>query len=343
MRKEMKTLAAFMAVAIVAGFASLVPVQSSAQELNPVQIDEWPTPWQGRGRDPYAAGPDEIWFVGQGGHYLARFTPSTEAFFKVDLPANTGPHNNIVQSNGLVWYSGNRIGEIIGYYDPEADELTTIDIPGAPDPHTLVFDANEQNIFFTVQQGNQVGRLNLADHSVVLTDVPTPRSRPYGIKIAPDGTPWVVELGSNKLARLDPESMALTEVEIPWTDARPRRLEITSDGRIWYADWARGTLGLYDPASGRFDEWALPGESGRGARPYGMASDELDRVWVVATGTNPNLFVGFDTGNEEIVSITEIPSGARSVRHMDYEEESGSVWFGTDTEMLGRAIVRPGT
>jgi len=341
MRKEMNTFAALVAGATITMLVSFVPEQSVAEELNPVQIDEWATPWQGRGRDPYAAGPDEIWFVGQQGHYLGRFTPSTEEFFKVDLPANTGPHNNIVQSNGLVWYSGNRIGEIIGFYDPESAKLTAIDVPGAPDPHTLVFDENEEHIFFTVQQGNQVGRLALADHSVVIADVPTARSRPYGIKIAPDGTPWVVELGSNKLVKLDPESMELTEVEIPWADARPRRLEITSDGRIWYADWDRGSLGLYDPASGRFDEFDLP--MGQGSRPYGTAMDELDRVWVVATGANPNLFVGFDTKKEETISITEIPSGARSVRHMDYDEESGTVWFGTDTEMIGRAIIRPGT
>jgi len=327
--------------ALAAAVSLTAPGVASAEELNPVEIDQWPTPWQGRGRDPYAAGPDEIWFVGQQGHYLARFTPSTEEFFKVDLPANTGPHNNIVQSNGRVWYSGNRIGEIIGYYDPATKALTTIDVPGARDPHTLVFDEAEENIFFTVQQGNQVGRLRLADQSVVLVDVPTPGSRPYGIRIAPDGTPWVVELGSNKLIRLDPETMALTEVELPWADARPRRLEITSDGRIWYADWDRGTLGLYAPASGRFDEFALP--EGQGSRPYGTALDEQDRVWVVATGPSPNLFVGFDTKAEEIVSITEIPADTprNSVRHMDYEETSGTVWFGTDSENLARAVVRP--
>lgn len=344
MRKEMKTFAAAIAVSLVITFMSFGPDTVTAQEMNPVQIDEWPTPWQGRGRDPYAAGPDEIWFVGQQGHYLARFTPSTEEFFKVDLPENTGPHNNIVDSQGRVWYSGNRIGEIIGYYDPDSMELTEIDVPGAPDPHTLVFDENEEHIFFTVQQGNQVGRLRLSDNSVDIVDVPTPQSRPYGIKIAPDGTPWVVELGSNKLLKIDPETMALTEVELPNADARPRRLEITSDGRIWYADWDRGTLGLYDPASGRFDEFPLPeGDTGRGARPYGMALDEMDRVWVVATGPQPNLFIGFDTQAEEIISVTEIPSGARSVRHMDYEQETGTVWFGTDTENIGRAIVRPDT
>jgi virginiamycin B lyase len=341
MRKEMRTLAGAVLAAALMMFVTFVPEYSAAQELNPVQIDEWPTPWQGRGRDPYAAGPDEIWFVGQQGHYLARFTPSTEEFMKVDLPDGTGPHNNIVDSGGRVWYTGNRVGELIGYYEPDAGEFTTFAIPGAQDPHTLWFDEDEENLFFTVQFGNQVGRLKLADQSVVTVPEPTESSRPYGIKIAPDGTPWVVELGSNKLLAINPQSMALTEVEIPWADARPRRLEITSDGRIWYADWGRGSLGMYDPASGDFDEFELP--SGQGSRPYGMASDEQDRVWVVATGANPNLFVGFDTAKEEIISITEIPSGARSVRHMDYDEETGTVWFGTDTENIGRAIVRPGS
>jgi virginiamycin B lyase len=339
MRTGLKAFAAAIAVALGITVSAIAPRDSAAQELNPVAIDEWPTPWGGRGRDPYAAGPDEIWFVGQQGHYLAKFTPSTAEFEKIDLPPGTGPHNNVVQSNGHVWYSGNAVGELIGYYDPASAAFTTIDIPGARDPHTLVFDANEEHLFFTVQFGNQVGRLRLADQSVELVDVPTPGSRPYGIKVAPDGTPWVVELGSNKLLKIDPATMALTEIELPYADARPRRLEITSDGRIWYADWARGTLGLYDPATTRFDEFALPAGSDSG--PYGMASDELDRVWVVVTGADPNLFVGFDTNAEQVISITEIPSGARSVRHMDYDEASGTVWFGTDTNMLGRAIVRP--
>ncbi|MDX1563415.1 MAG: lyase, partial [Gammaproteobacteria bacterium] len=338
MRTEMKVFSAAVVASVVTMLAAVTPETSSAEELNPIQIDEWPTPWQGRGRDPYVASSDEIWFVGQRGHYLARFTPSTEEFFKVDLPAGSGPHNTIVQSNGLVWYSGNAIGEIIGYYDPKTDSLTTIDVPGARDPHTLVFDDNEEHIFFTVQGGNQIGRLTLADHSIELVDVPTERSRPYGIKIAPDGTPWIVLLGTNKLATVDPETMALTEIELPEADARPRRLEITSDGRIWYADFARGTLGMHDPASGRFDEFPLP--AGAESRPYGMALDEMDRVWVVETGIQPNQFVGFDTKAHEVFSITEIPSGAGSVRHMDYDEAAGAVWFGTDTEMLGRAQVR---
>ena len=311
---------------------------AAAEEIHPIQIEEWEVPYEGRARDPFAAGEDEVWFVGQRGHYLGRFTPSTGEFFKRDLPDEPGPHNLIVGSDGVVWYAGNLKG-YIGRYDPETDEITQIQMPdpAVRDPHTLVFDEGEQHIWFTAQGGNFVGRLNVADHSVELVPVPTPRARPYGIKIAEDGTPWIVLLGTNKLASVNPQTLELTEHVIPAEEARPRRLEITSDGRIWYADFARGYLGVYEPQAKSFGEWALP--SGEDSRPYGMASDEQDRVWVVESGVTPNLFVGFDTGSEQVVSVTEIPSGGGSVRHMHYHAPTGSIWFGTDEETLGRAVV----
>ena len=331
-------LAAAACSTAVVLFVAGSPDRAAAETLNPVPIDEWPVPFAGHGRDPYAAGPDEIWFVGQQGHYLARFTPSTEEFLKVDLPPGTGPHNNVVDSEGRVWYSGNAITELIGYYEPESEKFTTFALPGSRDPHTLVFDEDERTLWFTVQFGNQIGRMTMADHEVEVINVPTASSRPYGIKMAPDGTPWIVLFGTNKLAKVDPATMALTEISLPNADARPRRLEITSDGRIWYADFARGTIGLYDPAKNEFGEWPLPG--GARSRPYGMALDDEDRVWLVETGVMPNQFVGFDTASESVVSITEIPSGAGAVRHMDYEETTGSVWFGTDEDTLGRAKVK---
>ena len=317
----------------------VVPPVNAVEAANPVDIREWQVPYGGRPRDPFAAGADEIWLVGQTGHYLARFTPSTGVFIKHDLPGRSGPHNLIVGSDGIVWYAGNRKG-YIGRFDPRTDTFEKIVMPDqkARDPHTLVFDASERHIWFTAQNGNFVGRLVIESRSVDLIPVATPAARPYGIKVAPDGTPWIVLLGTNKLAAVDPETLELLEIALPATGARPRRLEITVDGRIWYADYGRGFLGLYDPGSQTFQEWVLP--SGRNSRPYGMASDETGRVWLVETGVSPNLFVGFDTHAERIVSITPIPSGAGSVRHMDYHRPSGTVWFATDEATVGRAVVR---
>ncbi len=312
---------------------------AAGESMDPVDIQEWEVPYKGRPRDPFAAGADEIWFVGQTGNYLARFTPSTGKFFRRVLSDAAGPHNLIVDSTGIVWYAGNRKG-YIGRYDPDSDRIEKIPMPNpaARDPHTLVFDKDQRHIWFTVQGGNFVGRLTVAGRAVALISVPTAYARPYGIKLAPDGTPWVVLLGTNKLASIDPGTLTLTEHVIPAATARPRRLEVTSDGRIWYADYRRGYLGRYNPDSKTFTEWALP--SGGKSRPYGMASDEHDRVWVVETGISPNQLVGFDTRTERVISVTPIPSGAGSVRHMNYHAGTGTVWFGADRSTLGRARVR---
>lgn len=331
-------------VCLLAFFSMALAAEQSDIKQNPIDIKEWEVPYDGQPRDPFAAGADEIWFVGQVGHYLARFTPSTGEFFKHDLDDEAGPHNLIVGSDGIVWYAGNLKG-YIGRYDPKTGKTTKIKMPdpAAKDPHTLVFDKDQKHIWFTVQWGNFVGRLTVADSTVELIPVPTEKARPYGIKMAPDGTPWVVLLGTYKLGAVNLQTLKLVEHELPKRDARPRRLEITGDGRIWYADYGRGTLGLYNPKAAAdeklFNEWPLPG--GANSRPYGMALDKRDHVWVVTTGKTPNLFVGFDTQAEKIVSITPVPSGGGTVRHMDYHPETDTVWFGTDTQMLGRAIVKP--
>jgi len=331
---KMHTLRAIVAAAAVIA----APVTADEREIAPVEIQEWEIEAGGRTRDPDAVGPDEVWFVGQAAHYLARLTPSTGDVFVRALDDGAGPHNLVVDGDGIVWYAGNLKG-YIGRYDPRTDTIEKIPMPDedARDPHTLTFGAEPGVIWFTVQHGNFIGRLDTTTREVRLARVSTPEARPYGIRIAPDGTPWVALLGTNRLASVDPDTMAVTEVALPAEDARPRRLEITGDGRIWYADFLRGRLGLYDPAGERFDDFALPG--GDEAYPYGTALDAAGRVWVVTTGTRPNLFVGFDTAKEAVVSVTAIPSGAGAVRHMDHFAPEGEVWFGTDENTIGRARV----
>ena len=70
-----------------------------------------------------------------------------------------------------------------------------------------------------------------------------------------------------------------------------------------------------------------------------MALDHRDRIWFVEGGTQPARFVGFDPATEEFFSITELESGGGSVRHMVFHPETLTIWFGTDTNTIGRAIV----
>jgi virginiamycin B lyase len=253
------------------------------------------------------------------------------------LPQGTGPHNLIVDGKGAVWYAGNRVANI-GRLDPASGRIETIAMPdaAAEDPHTLVSGPRGE-IWFTVQGGNFVGLLDPATKAVRLAAIPTAKARPYGIVVDPRGRPWITEFGAPKLATIDPDTLAVEEVTLPRPEARPRRLQLTADGRVWYVDYAAGFLGRYDPRDRSFDEWPVPG--GKESRPYGMAVDDRGRLWFVETGGDPNRLVGFDPASERFFSVTPIASGGGAVRHMVFHAPSRAIWFGTDSNTLGRARV----
>lgn len=319
-------------------FGTLGPAAEAAEApaVPEPSIEEWPVPWSdSRPRDPYPGPDGKVWFVGQRGHYVASLDPETGDFRRIDLDPGTGPHNVVVADDGTLYYAGN-LASHIGRIDPESGAIHKIPMPedAARDPHTLVLD-EAGDLYFTVQGGNFLGRLDVESEQVDLVPVPTERARPYGIIVAPSGVVWATEFGTNKLARLDLESLALTEVDLPRSEARPRRLQATSDGRIWYVDYAKGMLGFHHPESGIFKEYSTPG--GDESRPYGMAVDAEDRLWFVETGLSPNRLVGFDPVTESFGEPVEIPSGGGTVRHMQYDDERHVIWFGTDTNTIGRA------
>lgn len=334
MIRSIPILATFAAAVLLAAGILLSPGPTAAQE---VEIDEWPVPWENtRPRDPYVESPERIWFVGQRGDYLGLLDPRSGDIERWELEAGAGPHNLIVDRSGTVWYAGNRAAHI-GRFDPATGEIEKIAMPeGARDPHTLAFDP-EGDIWFTVQGGNRVGHLDVESGEVRILEVPTPSARPYGIVVDPEGRPWFTEFGTHKIGTVDPATMELREYELPRADARPRRLARTSDGMIWYVDYATGHLGRLDPATGEVREWTTPG--GSDSRPYGMTVDAEDRLWFVESGPSPNRLVGYDPSTGAFTVPTPIPSGGGTVRHMMYHPPTNTVWFGTDTNTIGRATL----
>ncbi|HEX9148135.1 MAG TPA: cytochrome C, partial [Thermoanaerobaculia bacterium] len=175
----------------------------------------------------------------------------------------------------------------------------------------LAFDP-EGTIFVTVQGGNLVGRLIPKTGKVDLREVPTPRARPYGIVVGPDGAAWFCEFGSNKIGRLDPRTLEIREYPLP-EGARPRRIASNLDGFLYYSDFARGFIGRLDPKSGKVEEWASPG--GRRSQPYGIASTRDGTVWYSESGVEPNTLVAFDPKAKSFAKWP-IPSGGGVVRNM---------------------------
>lgn len=332
------------AAALVA-FALAAPAADAQMSGAEPTLEEWTVPYaESRPRDPFVGPDGRVWFVGQAAHYAAVLDPETGEFRRYDMDDGTGPHNLIVDDDGMVYYAGNRASHI-GIIDPESGEIRKIMMPDdrARDPHTLVWD-HEGDIWFTVQQGNLIGFLDTETEQVRFVEAPEAEgrgggpgsSRPYGIKIDSHNRPWIAHFNTNLIGMVEPGSLELILHELP-EGTRPRRLVIDSQDQVWYVDYARGKLGLVVEDGGFQQEWDLP--AGEQSRPYGVAIDNEDRVWLVETGIQPNRFVGFDTRSREFISTVEVESGGGTIRHMYYDEDTNSIWFGTDVNTVGRAVL----
>ena len=71
-----------------------------------------------------------------------------------------------------------------------------------------------------------------------------------------------------------------------------------------------------------------------------MAADDQGWLWFVETGISPNRLVGFDPRAETFTRPVAIESGGDTVRHMVFDAATGALWFGTDTNTIGRARLR---
>ena len=289
---------------------------------------------QTRPRDPFVDSFGRVWFCGQAGNYIAYLEPETDVFHRYELPSGTHPHNLIIDGDDQVWYAGNRNGHI-GKLDPKTGKIERFVLPvDVSDPHTLVFD-KDGNIWFTAQFSNVVGRLDVVSGKVDMVDVGVPRARPYGIVLDDEDVLWVALFGTNAIAKVEQSSMKVTRFELPQQQSRPRRIAVTKDGSVWYVDYSLGRLGKLDPKSGEITEWSAP--SGRGALPYALAADDQGRLWFVESPDGVSRLVGFDPKTELFFSMTALPSGGETVRHMVFDHHGGELWFGADSNTIGRA------
>jgi virginiamycin B lyase len=317
-------------------FMSVCPTPDAFADT--VDIREWLVPWEdSEPGHPYVDTGGRVWFVGERDSYIGNFSPETGEFNRYDLRKGTVPTALVVDANRIIWFTSNNRRQI-GALNPSTGRVQEFAMPDkkAKDPQAIILDPSG-NLWFTVEDSNFLGRLQIADGRVDLIPLQTKKIRPHGITLDSSGDPWAAASGQNVLLHIDRSDLSVTEIRTPDEASRFRRLAATSDGNIWFADFELGNIGRYNPTQGEFREWALPG--GPDCKPYGMAVDNNDRLWVVETGSEPNRLIGFDTASETFLTETDIPSGAGSVSDMHYFEAGGEIWFGTSSNYIGRAKV----
>lgn len=296
-----------------------------------IEIEEWITPTLGqRTRDPVEASDGSIWWTGMWASLAGRLDPETGEMKEYPLPPEARPHSIIPADDGAIWYTGNSNGTI-GKLDPQTGKITEFKTE-AGDPHTATFHPNG-NLYFTAQRAGMLGRLD--PKTGELTEIQT-EPRPYGIKVADDGTVWVAYNGTNKIGALDPNSMEVRYYPISDPETRIRRLGLASDGMVWYVNSTMGRIGRLDPATGDFKEWDSP--SGPRSHPYALAVID-DKIWYNESGMRPDALVRFDPETEQFQSWA-IPSGVGIVRHVWVTKEGELLIHQSSSNRVGRVTIK---
>ena len=192
----------------------------------------------------------------------------------------------------------------------------------ATDPHTGVFD-EVGNFWFTLQRSNLVGFMDASTQQIELIEMPWEGSRPYGIKIHPDGDIYVACNGRNCLYRINAQSRVVSVIEIPDERTTVRRLAIDADGDVWYVNSGLGRLGRFNPSSERIDEWPTP--SGVDSHPYAIEIVNGE-VWFNESAVRPETLVRFNPDTQQMQSWPVESNGlaAGIIRHM--RATGGTLW-----------------
>jgi virginiamycin B lyase len=96
-----------------------------------------------------------------------------------------------------------------------------------------MFDASGV-LWFTVQNGNFVGRLYPRTGRIDLKPSPTPDSRPYGIAATPDGSVLYSESGAgpNRIVRFHPGTETFDACDVPSGSGVIRHMVAAPGGEV---------------------------------------------------------------------------------------------------------------
>lgn len=108
------------------------------------------------------------------------------------------------------------------------------------------------------------------------------------------------------------DGVEISEWAVPYQHSRPRDPFVDSLGRVWFCGQAGGYLAYLEPESGEFKKYPL------------------------AEGGSPNRLVEFDIAKQAFDTVIDVPNAGGSIRHMYFDDGRQSIWFGEDTNFIGR-------
>ncbi len=144
--------------------------------------------------------------------------------------------------------------------------------------------AKDGSIWWTGQLANYLGRLDPKTGAMKEYKLKSAHTGPHGLIEDKDGNIWFTGNNAGLIGKLDPKTGAVTEYKLPNPDAKdPHTLIFDHDGILWFTVQQGNFIGRLDPKTGDIKLVQPPTPK---SRPYGMAVNSKNVVFIVLFGTN---------------------------------------------------------
>ena len=134
----------------------------------------------------------------------------------------------------------------------------------------MIVTGPDNCLWFTLNQGNAIGRLEPAD-GVTVRELPTAAAGPVGIAATHDDAVWFTEILADKLGRI-PMDEAIQEIELP---GKPHAVVADPDDGVWVSLWGSSQIARVS-GDGEIVTIDLP----PGSEPHGLAIGPEGAPWV---------------------------------------------------------------
>ena len=168
-------------------------------------------------------------------------------------------------------------------------------------------------IWWTGQLANRLGRVDPKTGVVKEFVLKSPHTGPHGLTEDAAGNIWFTGNNLGLIGKLDPNTGAVTEYKLPDPKARdPHTLIFDRDGILWFTVQQANIIGRLDPKLDPKDAVKLVTSPTPKSRPYGMALNSKNVVFIVEFGANKIMSI---TGADMQIKEYALPdAGARPRR-----------------------------
>jgi virginiamycin B lyase len=226
---------------IVAGLdGDLWFTESDANQIGRIttdgQITEYPIPPQFADSQPrdITVGPDgALWFTQYTGDLIGRIDESGNVQEYL-IPDEAAAASGIAAApDGTIWFTESTVDfSQLGILYPNPGYTEEFPLaPGSVGP-MFIAAGPDGAMWFTLEQSNQIGRVDPATRVVTYYDVPTLNALPWDISAGPDGAMWFTELGGHNVGRIAMDG-TITEFPMPGSFGGITGITPAFDGTLW--------------------------------------------------------------------------------------------------------------